>query len=156
MPCGARKGIWGPSGPPPQRRRQTGTRPASSPRSSWGSARGATPGTPGAPAAANQGNHTIKLLIIKKSNGTTPHTTQLTWLRIGGSCLKTGQHSIFVIIRKIKNWYTYVGYRKLMILYSLWSNIFIIRIIIIIIIGNKKKIKQYLGYGIKNYTFNGQ
>ena len=31
---------------------------------------------------------------------------------------------------------------------TLWSNIFIIRIIIIII-GNKK-IKQYLGYGIKN------
>ena len=61
----------------------------------------------------------------------------------------------FVIIRKIIiNWYTYVGYRKMMILYSLWSNIFIIRIIIIII-GNKK-IKQYLGYGIKNYTFYGQ
>ena len=45
-----------------------------------------------------------------------------------------------------KNWYTYVGYHKLIILYSLWSNIFIIRIIIIII-GNKK-IKQYLWYGI--------
>ena len=42
-----------------------------------------------------------------------------------------------------------------MILYSLWSNIFIIRIIIIIIIGNKK-IKQYLGYGIQNYTIYGQ
>ena len=54
-----------------------------------------------------------------------------------GSCLKTGQHVIFVIIRKIKNGYTYVGYHKLMILYSLWSNIFSIRIIIIII-GNKK------------------
>ena len=73
---------------------------------------------------------------------------------ICGSCLKTDQHSIFVIIRKIKNWYMYVGYHKLMILYSLWSNIFIIRIIIIII-GNKK-IKQYLGYGIKNYTIYGQ
>ena len=48
---------------------------------------------------------------------------------------------------------TYVGYRKLMILYTLWSNIFIIRIIIII--GNKKK-KQYLWYGCKNYTFYGQ
>ena len=58
-----------------------------------------------------------------------------------GSCLKTGQHSIFVIIRKIKNGYTYVGYRKMMILCTLWSNIFIIRIIIII--GNKKN-KQYL------------
>ena len=54
-----------------------------------------------------------------------------------GSCLKTGQHSIFVIIRKIINWYTYVGYRKLMILYTLWSNIFNIGIIIIII-DNKK------------------
>ena len=42
----------------------------------------------------------------------------------------------------------------MMILCTLWSNIFNIRIIIIII-GNKK-IKQYLGYGIKNYTFNGQ
>ena len=42
-----------------------------------------------------------------------------------------------------------------MILYSLWNNIFIIRIIIIIIIGNKK-IKQYLWYGIQNYTIYGQ
>ena len=58
-----------------------------------------------------------------------------------GSCLKTGQHSIFVIIRRIKNWYTYVGYHKLMILYTLWSNIFNIRIIIIII--DNKKNKQY-------------
>ena len=53
------------------------------------------------------------------------------------SCLNTGQHSIFGIIRKIKNGYTYVGYRKLMILYTLWSKIFNIRIIIIII-DNKK------------------
>ena len=81
------------------------------------------------------------------------HTSAFLSLLLG-SCLKTGQHSIFVIIRKIKNWYTYVGYRKMMILCTLWSNIFIIRIIIIII-GNKK-IKQYLGYGIKNYTFYGQ
>ena len=70
-----------------------------------------------------------------------------------GSCLKTGQHANFVIIRKIKNWYTYVGYCKMMILCTLWSNNFIIRIKIII---GKKKIKQYLEYGIKNYTFYGQ
>ena len=71
---------------------------------------------------------------------------------VSGSCLKTGQHFIFVIIMKIKKWYTYVGYRKLMILYTLWSNIFNIRIMIIII-DNKKK--QYLRYEIKNYIFYG-
>ena len=48
-----------------------------------------------------------------------------------GSCLKTGQHSIFVIKRKIKKimhicWIPYL----LMILMTLWSNVFIIRIII--------------------------
>ena len=48
--------------------------------------------------------------------------------------------TFFVIIRKIKNWYTYVGYRKLMILYTLWSNIFNIRIIIIIIDIKKNSI----------------
>ena len=54
----------------------------------------------------------------------------------------------------LKNWYTYVGYHKLMILYSLWSNIFIIRIIIIII-GNKE-MKQYLWYETQNSTIYGQ
>ena len=39
-----------------------------------------------------------------------------------------------------------------MILYTLWSNTFIIRIMIIIIIIGYKKIKQYLWYGIQNYT----
>ena len=47
------------------------------------------------------------------------------------SCLKTVQHFIYVIIRKIKKiihvcWIPYL----LMILLTLWSNIFIIRIII--------------------------
>ena len=59
-----------------------------------------------------------------------------------GSCLKTGQHSIFVIIRKIKQLIHVCWIPQIDDLYSLWSNIFIIRIIIIII-GNKK-IKQYL------------
>ena len=66
------------------------------------------------------------------------HSPSLSSVRAFGSCLKTDQHSIFVIIRKIKNWYTYVGYRKLMIFYTLWSNIFNIGIIIIII-DNKIK-----------------
>ena len=70
--------------------------------------------------------------------------------RIIGSCLKTGQHSIFVIIRKIKKtvhvcWIPYL----LMILQTLCINIFINGIVII---GNKK-FKQYLWYEIKRYTF---
>ena len=54
-----------------------------------------------------------------------------------------------------KNWYTYVGYYKLMILYSLWSNIFIIRIVVIII-GNKKKLNSIFDTESKIIQFMGR
>ena len=54
-----------------------------------------------------------------------------------------------------KNCYTYVGYYKLMILYSLWSNIFIIRIVVIII-GNKKKLNSIFDTESKIIQFMGR
>ena len=81
-----------------------------------------------------------RLLIVIQSMTSWVWSLDIIGRIILESCLKTSQHSIFGIIRKIKNGYKYVGYRKLMILYTLWSNIFNIRIIIIIIDNKKNSI----------------
>ena len=73
-----------------------------------------------------------------------------------GSCLKTGQHSIFVIMYKENYKLIHVCWIPQIDDFMTIMEQYILNIrIIIIIIGNKKN-KQYLGYGIRNYTFYGQ
>ena len=67
--------------------------------------------------------------------------SQLTWLdavRYQKRVLFENRPALYFCNYKEnkKNWYTYVRYRKLMIAYTLWSNIIIIRIIIIIVNKN--------------------